>query len=258
MAQTNSQPRRNITYLSLSSDGYMYTKATKEEYENQGPDGNIEEVRPLSSDPDRVFYHRIFSKTEEGYISRFRKRETDYGDVIEISVQNEDSIDVIQWKMESANGNYRRHTATIATLMPGVDLTRRLTIAFDRKKKKEEWGTGRIWINYVDATGNEDRPELKYLFGKDVPAPEKITRKGKEETDFQKRDDFLWGLLEKEFDRVSEFAENQLPALLGTQSTPSPARQEVSRTPAPESAPAPTKEPTPEPAGAELPDDLPF
>ena len=208
-----------INYLSVrTSDGMLYTRLTKEEYDAEVAKGNtFAKIHKKDEKPESpTYYHNTFpGGTEIGHITFLGITEynlsTGKVSYLSFTIKGEtesDNVSVPLYQQGSLDLNGL--AKEIIKYLPNIDFSR--PISFNSTKQKDSDGKERVkfFFSYHDG----EKPEylttaLKNRNEKNpngqLPPPVKVSRNGKESLDFSKQDDILYNALVVELERFNSF-----------------------------------------------------
>lgn len=208
-----------INYLSVrTSDGMLYTRLTKEEYDAEVAKGNtFAKIHKKDEKPESpTYYHNTFpGGTEIGHITFLGITEynlsTGKVSYLSFTIKGEtesDNVSVPLYQQGSLDLNGL--AKEIIKYLPNIDFSR--PISFNSTKQKDSDGKERVkfFFSYHDG----EKPEylttaLKNRNEKNpngqLPPPVKVSRNGKESLDFSEQDDILYNVLVVELERFNSF-----------------------------------------------------
>lgn len=208
-----------INYLSVrTSDGMLYTRLTKEEYDAEVAKGNtFAKIHKKDEKPESpTYYHNTFpGGTEIGHITFLGITEynlsTGKVSYLSFTIKGEtesDNVSVPLYQQGSLDLNGL--AKEIIKYLPNIDFSR--PISFNSTKQKDSDGKERVkfFFSYHDG----EKPEylttaLKNRNEKNpngqLPPPVKVSRNGKESLDFSEQDDILYNALVVELERFNAF-----------------------------------------------------
>ena len=208
-----------INYLSVrTSDGMLYTRLTKEEYDAEVAKGNtFAKIHKKDEKPESpTYYHNTFpGGTEIGHITFLGITEynlsTGKVSYLSFTIKGEtesDNVSVPLYQQGSLDLNGL--AKEIIKYLPNIDFSR--PISFNSTKQKDSDGKERVkfFFSYHDG----EKPEylttaLKNRNEKNpngqLPPPVKVSRNGKESLDFSEQDDILYNALVVELERFNSF-----------------------------------------------------
>lgn len=208
-----------INYLSVrTSDGMLYTRLTKEEYDAEVAKGNtFAKIHKKDEKPESpTYYHNTFpGGTEIGHITFIGITEynlsTGKVSYLSFTIKGEtesDNVSVPLYQQGSLDLNGL--AKEIIKYLPNIDFSR--PISFNSTKQKDSDGKERVkfFFSYHDG----EKPEylttaLKNRNEKNpngqLPPPVKVSRNGKESLDFSEQDDILYNALVVELERFNSF-----------------------------------------------------
>jgi hypothetical protein len=208
-----------INYLSVrTSDGMLYTRLTKEEYDAEVAKGNtFAKIYKKDEKPESpTYYHNTFpGGTEIGHITFLGITEynlsTGKVSYLSFTIKGEtesDNVSVPLYQQGSLDLNGL--AKEIIKYLPNIDFSR--PISFNSTKQKDSDGKERVkfFFSYHDG----EKPEylttaLKNRNEKNpngqLPPPVKVSRNGKESLDFSEQDDILYNALVVELERFNSF-----------------------------------------------------
>lgn len=208
-----------INYLSVrTSDGMLYTRLTKEEYDAEVAKGNtFAKIHKKDEKPESpTYYHNTFpGGTEVGHITFLGITEynlsTGKVSYLSFTIKGEtesDNVSVPLYQQGSLDLNGL--AKEIIKYLPNIDFSR--PISFNSTKQKDSDGKERVkfFFSYHDG----EKPEylttaLKNRNEKNpngqLPPPVKVSRNGKESLDFSEQDDILYNALVVELERFNSF-----------------------------------------------------
>lgn len=208
-----------INYLSVrTSDGMLYTRLTKEEYDAEVAKGNtFAKIHKKDEKPESpTYYHNTFpGGTEVGHITFLGITEynlsTGKVSYLSFTIKGEtesDNVSVPLYQQGSLDLNGL--AKEIIKYLPNIDFSR--PISFNSTKQKDSDGKERVkfFFSYHDG----EKPEylttaLKNRNEKNpngqLPPPVKVSRNGKESLDFSEQDDILYNALVVELERFNAF-----------------------------------------------------
>ena len=206
-----------INYLSVrTSDGMLYTRLTKEEYDAEVAKGNtFAKIHKKDEKPESpTYYHNTFpGGTEIGHITFLGITEynlsTGKVSYLSFTIKGEtesDNVSVPLYQQGSLDLNGL--AKEIIKYLPNIDFSR--PISFNSTKQKDSDGKERVkfFFSYHDG----EKPEylttaLKNRNEKNpngqLPPPVKVSRNGKESLDFSEQDDILYNALVVELERFN-------------------------------------------------------
>ena len=219
MARQFVRNRGKINYLSVrTSDGMLYTRLTKEEYDAEVAKGNtFAKIHKKDEKPESpTYYHNTFpGGTEIGHITFLGITEynlsTGKVSYLSFTIKGEtesDNVSVPLYQQGSLDLNGL--AKEIIKYLPNIDFSR--PISFNSTKQKDSDGKERVkfFFSYHDG----EKPEylttaLKNRNKKNpngqLPPPVKVSRNGKESLDFSEQDDILYNALVVELERFNSF-----------------------------------------------------
>ena len=208
-----------INYLSVrTSDGMLYTRLTKEEYDAEVAKGNtFAKIHKRDEKPESpTYYHNTFpGGTEVGHITFLGITEyslsTGKVSYLSFTIKGEtesDNVSVPLYQQGSLDLNGL--AKEIIKYLPNIDFSR--PISFNSTKQKDSDGKERVkfFFSYHDG----EKPEylttaLKNRNEKNpngqLPPPVKVSRNGKESLDFSEQDNILYNALVVELERFNAF-----------------------------------------------------
>ena len=227
-----------INYLSVrTSDGMLYTRLTKEEYDAEVAKGNtFAKIHKKDEKPESpTYYHNTFpGGTEIGHITFLGITEynlsTGKVSYLSFTIKGEtesDNVSVPLYQQGSLDLNGL--AKEIIKYLPNIDFSR--PISFNSTKQKGSDGKERVKFFFCYHDG--EKPEylttaLKNRNEKNpngqLPPPVKVSRNGKESSDFSEQDNILYNTLVVELERFNAFKQ-QNPHLYQAQAVQAQAVQ---------------------------------
>ena len=208
-----------INYLKVrTSDGMLYTSLTKEEYDAEVAKGNtFAKIHKRDEKPESpIYYHNTFpGGTEVGHITFLGITESNLStgkvSYLSFTIKGEtesDNVSVPLYQQGSLDLNGL--AKEVIKYLPNIDFSR--PISFNSTKQKGSDGKERVkfFFSYHDG----EKPEylttaLKNRNEKNpngqLPPPVKVSRNGKESSDFSEQDDILYNALVVELERFNAF-----------------------------------------------------
>lgn len=208
-----------INYLKVrTSDGMLYTSLTKEEYDAEVAKGNtFAKIHKRDEKPESpIYYHNTFpGGTEVGHITFLGITESNLStgkvSYLSFTIKGEtesDNVSVPLYQQGSLDLNGL--AKEVIKYLPNIDFSR--PISFNSTKQKGSDGKERVkfFFSYHDG----EKPEylttaLKNRNEKNpngqLPPPVKVSRNGKESSDFSEQDNILYNALVVELERFNAF-----------------------------------------------------
>lgn len=235
----------NKTFLQVgTSHGRLYRPATeseKAEYlrkkeENENYDGYDIAVKSGTTQSGATFFHKIFFRTEKGYIRDLGVKKVDFKDgksstyltMSVVSTENPGQTDVLNIPLYNQQSGLNRLVKQVITVLPNINPEVEYWISSSRKDNDKGGYSLNVWFNYGDnpddfQSSKSARPFHTYPSpansSGDIPVAEKVMKMGVEKLDFTKQDEYLYSILEKQIDRWKDYStESEQP-------TPQPAPQ---------------------------------
>ena len=208
-----------INYLKVrTSDGMLYTSLTKEEYDAEVAKGNtFAKIHKRDEKPESpIYYHNTFpGGTEVGHITFLGITESNLStgkvSYLSFTIKGEtesDNVSVPLYQQGSLDLNGL--AKEVIKYLPNIDFSR--PISFNSTKQKGSDGKERVkfFFSYHDG----EKPEylttaLKNRNEKNpngqLPPPVKVSRNGKESSDFSEQDNILYNALTAQLERFNAF-----------------------------------------------------
>lgn len=200
----------NVTYFRVDSDGYIYLRSAT-------PQEGYKEY--FNRDGVSLGYKKIFSATDDGYISFLgvRTAEFDTGKVeyVSVSIKNGDSVESVQFPLVTQKGGLSNYAKALAQVLPNIKFEDKYSLSFDKRKDEAGYTIKNIYFNQSDV---KDTPAVPIFHkyknktgdnGGDIPNMEQTTGLGgKVNWDTSKQDNFLYASLMEQIERFKAFSES--------------------------------------------------
>lgn len=189
------------TYLRVDGNGNLYSgsKDPKPGYDQ------------YTSKTGNVSYRKVYSGTDFGFMTglAIEERVYDSGKVrfLVVTIENDKAKDIIQIPLKSQKGELTDLVRKFVALLPGVDFSRELTIASNRKKNDRGYVDRVLFINYVtDGKVEEQGLKFSLKFGEGGDVPMFTTKPGIDGIvyDFTEQDKFLYDRLLEQMERFQK------------------------------------------------------
>lgn len=204
MAKERANQKTN--YLSINKDGYLYisSKVPQEGY------------KKIELKDGRIFYHKTFTSTEDGFIDYLGIVEKDLSEggkkkELVIVVKGKSEADMIQIPLYTTKGNLNGYVKSLASTLPNLDFSREVYFAPSTKLNDRGYVNQSLYINYVGT--EKEFVQFAHKAGKDgdIPAAKEVTKMGQKAYDFTEQDEYLYNILLKEIERFKAFKGTSTP-----------------------------------------------
>ena len=208
-----------INYLSVrTSDGMLYTRLTKEEYDAEVAKGNtFAKIHKKDEKPESpTYYHNTFpGGTEIGHITFLGITEynlsTGKVSYLSFTIKGETESDNVSVPLyQQGSFDLNGLAKEIIKYLPNIDFSRPISFNSTKQKGLDNKEHIRFFFSYHDG----DKPEylstaLKNRNEKNpdgqLPPPVKVVKNGKESYDFSEQDDILYNTLMAQLERFNAF-----------------------------------------------------
>lgn len=208
-----------INYLSVrTSDGMLYTRLTKEEYDAEVAKGNtFAKIHKKDEKPESpTYYHNTFpGGTEIGHITFLGITEynlsTGKVSYLSFTIKGETESDNVSVPLyQQGSFDLNGLAKEIIKYLPNIDFSRLISFNSSKQKGLDNKEHIRFFFSYHDG----DKPEylstaLKNRNEKNpdgqLPPPVKVVKNGKESYDFSEQDNILYNTLMTQLERFNAF-----------------------------------------------------